>query len=98
MTNITIHLLSVSITRRKICLIRIQILTGDIVSECHPSIPDLLGILSLGLKREVDDVLICQKLSYKWMSRRIPAKSKFDTPAQQTTPSDGSAMPDHPGQ
>jgi hypothetical protein len=42
--------------------------------------------------------LICQKLSYKWMSRRIPAKSKFDTLAQQTTPSDGSAMPDHPGQ
>jgi hypothetical protein len=97
MTNITTNLLSVSITRRKICLIRIQILPDYTVGECHPSKPNLLGILSLAVGREVDDVLIYQKLSYKWMSLRI-RESKFDTPAQQTTPSDGSAMSDHPEQ
>jgi hypothetical protein len=58
MTNSTINLLSVSITRRKICLIRVQILTDDIIGECHPSVQDLLGIPGLSLEREVDDVLI----------------------------------------
>ena len=59
MTNLAINLLSVSITRRKICLVRVQILTNDLIGECHPSIPDLLGILSLGIEREVEDALIC---------------------------------------